>query len=277
MKAMLLLFALATTTALRGPDPAPERPGPAPTPRERPTAAVDLTKIDRSIRKEPVYQSKDPQYCLMVFGLEAKVRVWLVLDDDALYVDRNGNGDLTEPGERIAARTALHNSPERPDAKIMRTFNLRRPIQDGHLQGEPILSCVPDLIWLHVFQFIPADDRTDAGAELDRKKPFYLGLARAFRLGQYSSLAFAARPGDAPILHFDGPRQLGLHPYSQPLRRGETSSLMVELRTPGLGASVRTDFDESMEATHPVAEIQCPPRRPGAEPVRFRLELPGRG
>ena len=58
-----------------------------------PAAATDLTKIDRSILKEPVYQSKQPQYCLLVFGPEAKIRVWLVLDGDVLYVDRKGNGD----------------------------------------------------------------------------------------------------------------------------------------------------------------------------------------
>ena len=30
---------------------------------------------------------------------EAQTRVWIVQDGDTLYVDRNGNGDLTEPGE----------------------------------------------------------------------------------------------------------------------------------------------------------------------------------
>src|SRR2546423_1487819 len=69
-----------------------------------PLTAVDLTKIDRTILKEPVYKSKAPRYCLLVFGPEAKTRVWLVLDGDTLYVDRNGNGDLTEEGERVAAK-----------------------------------------------------------------------------------------------------------------------------------------------------------------------------
>jgi hypothetical protein len=32
-----------------------------------------------------------------------------------------------------------------------------------------------------------------------------------------------------------------------------------------------------MENIHPVADIECPPRWPGAEPIRFRIELPGRG
>ncbi len=240
-------------------------------------AAVDLSKIDRSIRKEPVYQSKEPQYCLLVFGPEAKVRVWLVLDGDWLYLDRNGNGDLTEAGERVAPQSALHNSTERPDAKLMLTFQLRRSVKDGQPEGEPILSCVPDVFWFYVFQLVPADDQQNAWADSLRKKPFRVAVAAASRYESDSSLAFSARPSDAPILHFDGPRQLGLHPYSQPWRRGETSTLMVELRTPGLAASVRTDFDEGMGATHPVAEIQCPPRHRGAEPVRFRVELPGRG
>lgn len=67
-----------------------------------PASAVDYAKIDRTIAKEPTYQSTAPKYCLLVFGPEADTRVWLVLDGEVLYVDRNGNGDLTEDGERVA-------------------------------------------------------------------------------------------------------------------------------------------------------------------------------
>jgi hypothetical protein len=42
--------------------------------------AEDLDKIDRTIRKQPIYASKDPKYCLLVFGPKADTRVWLVLD-----------------------------------------------------------------------------------------------------------------------------------------------------------------------------------------------------
>src|SRR5437762_1445801 len=63
---------------------------------------VDLSRIDRTLGKEPAYQSR-PKYCLLVFGPEAKARVWLVLAGDTLYVDKNGNGDLTEEGERHPA------------------------------------------------------------------------------------------------------------------------------------------------------------------------------
>src|SRR5207244_13111162 len=57
--------------------------------------------VERRIAKEPAYQTKTPKYCLMVFGLDAKTRVWLVQDGDTLYVDRNGNGDLTGDDKRI--------------------------------------------------------------------------------------------------------------------------------------------------------------------------------
>src|SRR5262245_65651509 len=60
--------------------------------------ATDLTKIDRTIAKEPAYKSK-PKYCLLVFGPEAKMRVWLVLDGDVLYVDRKiGRASCRERG-----------------------------------------------------------------------------------------------------------------------------------------------------------------------------------
>ncbi len=50
--------------------------------------------------KEPQYQN-EPRYALFVFGAKRQPRIWLVLDGTTLYVDRNGNGDLTEPDERL--------------------------------------------------------------------------------------------------------------------------------------------------------------------------------
>src|SRR5438046_1991794 len=58
---------------------------------------VDFATIDRRIDKEPAYQAK-PLYGLALLGPEGKDRVWLVLDGEKLYVDRNANGDLTDDG-----------------------------------------------------------------------------------------------------------------------------------------------------------------------------------
>lgn len=63
-------------------------------------ALPDLSKVDRRL-VEPAGLVK-PRYCLLVFGPEAKTRVWIIEDGDTLYVDRNANGDLTEAGEAFA-------------------------------------------------------------------------------------------------------------------------------------------------------------------------------
>lgn len=72
----------------------------------------DLSKIGRRIAKEPAYKAKQPLYGLYVFGPEAKTRVWAIFDKskpdapdyDILYFDRNADGDLTAPEERIAGK-----------------------------------------------------------------------------------------------------------------------------------------------------------------------------
>ncbi|HUR53975.1 MAG TPA: hypothetical protein VMZ71_07580, partial [Gemmataceae bacterium] len=66
--------------------------------------ASDPLAFEKSINKEPAYQSKSPRYGLLAFGPEAKDRVWVVLDGETLYVDRNGNGDVADPGEKVAAK-----------------------------------------------------------------------------------------------------------------------------------------------------------------------------
>ncbi|MDB2687442.1 hypothetical protein N9Y42_09545, partial [Mariniblastus sp.] len=42
-----------------------------------------------------------PKYCLLEFGRSNKQQVWIVTDGTTFFVDRNLNGDLTEPGEKI--------------------------------------------------------------------------------------------------------------------------------------------------------------------------------
>src|SRR6516164_1580878 len=64
-------------------------------------AGVDLSKIERRIVREPVYETGKPKYCLLVFGPQAETRVWLVLDGKDLYADCTGKGDLTGPGKRL--------------------------------------------------------------------------------------------------------------------------------------------------------------------------------
>ena len=62
---------------------------------------VDLSKIDRTIVHEPKYRSQ-PHYALLVFGPRAEHRAWLVIDGDSVaYIDRQGNGEFTDPADRV--------------------------------------------------------------------------------------------------------------------------------------------------------------------------------
>jgi hypothetical protein len=230
------------------------------------TGAVDLAKIDRSLRKEPTYQSKQPQYCLMVFGPEAKTRVWVVLDGGVLYLDRNGNGDLTDPGERIVAEE-VH--PERPDVEVTRRFELTAA-------DEPILLCGPEAQWFQVVQVVPrADWHDQAWVKLRQEEPYDFVVNTKTGPGQRAKFRFATSPQEAPILHFDGPRRFALSgQFDQPrFRPGESCELAVELHTQGWNARVRTELYGVPEDAHPVAEIEFPPSGPGANSTRVRVEL----
>jgi hypothetical protein len=233
------------------------------------TRGVDPAKIDRSLRKEPTYQSKQPQYCLLVFGPEAKKRVWVVLDGGVLYLDRNGNGDLTDPDERITGEEIY---PQRPDVEVVRRFELTR----SKAGGGPLLRCAPEVEWFHVVQFVPRGDWHDqAWVKLHQEKPYEFDVNTKNGHGQSAEFRFATGPQEAPIVHFDGPRRFALSgTFEQPrFRPGESCELAVELHTPGWNATVRTGFRQVPEDLHPAAEIEFPPGRPGTEPLRVRLEL----
>jgi len=61
-----------------------------------------LAKVPRVIKKQPHYQGK-PGYVLLIFGDDLTHRHWLVVDGKTAYFDRKGNGDLTDPEDRLEA------------------------------------------------------------------------------------------------------------------------------------------------------------------------------
>jgi hypothetical protein len=237
-------------------------------------AAVDLATIDRSLRREPTYQSQHPQYCLLVFGPEAKTRVWVVLDGDVLYLDRNGDGDLTDPAERIVGEEVLRNHPKRPDVEVMRRFELSL----SKTGGGPLLTCSPEVEWFHVVQLVPrADWHDQAWVKRHQEGPYAFAVNTRTGHCQRAGFRFATSPREAPVLHFDGPVQLAIDDGFSPaaFRRGEPSELYVRLVTTGLNARVTTDHDhpDFPQGVHPVVEIEWPPGRAGGEPTRTRVEL----
>jgi hypothetical protein len=245
-----------------------------------PSLAMDLTTLDRSLRKEPVYQSKTPKYCLLVFGPEARTRIWLVLDGDRLFVDRNGNGDLTDDGEPVAALEGWKQFEE----KVYGIGEIREGMlthKNLSLQVSKIdrLASDDDVVkqWL-------AKHPGAKGCALsaDIEMPGWKGDGAGGRGRQFAGwhdtngvLAFADRPQEAPILHFRGPWQIALRGPTS-LTIGRATELGLDVVTQGLGAgtTVSITYDGVIpENRHPHVEITYPPKLPGAKPVKQLYEL----
>jgi hypothetical protein len=248
-----------------------------------PAAAADLSKIDRTIPKEPIY-SGSPRYCLLVFGPQAKDRVWLVQDGDTLYVDRNGNGDLTEPGEKVAAeKNSDHEehgySFEAGDltvgGKVHKGLSVTvRPLK----LYEDTSTRVASIQVLR--EALKANPKTQIAiigldVESDRFKGAGIGGRIMQTAGFYNLdgvLSFATTPGDAPVIHFDGPLKADFYGVPPTLWLERDNDVVLVVGSPGLGGGTfaMLDYDETIpQDAHPTVEVQWP----GDPPVKELFEL----
>ena len=250
-----------------------------------PVSAADYSGIDRALLKEPVYKSQ-PRYCLVVFGPDVKFRTWLVHDGDTLYVDRNGNGDLTEAGERVAAKVAKRITP---DAGVYE-------FEAGDIAEGPLLHKGLRCSTFKVDHLAGSDpDVTSFLENHPQGRPYTLGIdvqvpgatgegigGRVEQLTGYHDvnglLMFAERPEDAPIVHFRGLLTVTLFDRQQ-LTVGRQKQLDLVVGTPGLGPGTTALVSYAgfvPRDVHPQVEIVFPPERDGSVPVRQLYELKGR-
>jgi hypothetical protein len=247
--------------------------------------AADLAKIDRTIRKVPAYRTKAPKYGLLAFGPEGKDRVWLVRDGDVLYVDRNGNGDLTEPGKKVAAE----KRPERDLEEEGGDFDVGDVMVSGRTHKALAVSFLPlrryaDSSWPGVKAALAKDPkalavRINADAAVPGIKGGGLGGRVSFTAGPADSagvLMFAATPAEAPVIHLGGPLQVTFYGERPTLRVGRTSALTLVVGTPGVGPGTfaMLDYEGTVPAAaKPAADVSLPPAKPGAPPLREKWEI----
>jgi hypothetical protein len=240
--------------------------------------AADLSTVERRIGKEPAYHSKAPRYCLLVFGPEKKTRVWLVQDGDTLYVDRNGNGDLTDEGEKLTRKN------KEGDYRAFEAGDVR----DGDLTHKDLL----------ITQMRASEELIGNAREFQRIKglgsePWVWNIRVAAerpasdtrklprRIGYVVNgdgqgwLAFARRPQEAPVIHFNGPWTLELQDLKQRLTAGHQSMLQIGVGTRGgPGTFTWVLYPETIPANaYPVAEITFPPGAPGEKPITRKYTL----
>jgi hypothetical protein len=221
----------------------------------QPASSVDLSKIDRTIAREPPYHSGKPKYCLLVFGPQARTRVWLVLAGDVLYVDRTGKGDLTGPGKRVKNRSSkgakfaqYRIGPISADGKT-RYPNVFVRVALAGGGNRPVGVFVPSPV------------------ELEK-----VGTHR--QNNEQGELLFADRARDAPILHFDGRMVFRLENPRQVFVRGaKPSPLPVVVGTPGLGEGTFARLAFNSRAPAGVAKIVFPNRHAGGKPIVVEVPL----
>ena len=241
-------------------------------------AAADLTAIDRQIAVEPRYTSQ-PRYCLLVFGPEASTRVWLVQDGSTLYVDRNANGNLTEPGEAVAATPG----PGTDSDEGIYSFDAG-DIADGPRLHKKLH------VWIHKLDATDSDlkahlaDYPQARSYriyLDVELPGWHGSGLGGRVPQITAndtqgfFRFAEELREAPIVHFGGPWQITLYGRHS-LTVDRESDVYLGLGTPGLGpgATAYVAYEGVIpDNLHPTLEIKYPSNTAGQADVAERYEL----
>ena len=148
---------------------------------EKPSKSV-LDQIDRTLVKEPAYQSK-PRYSLLALGPQAKVRVWMVEDGKRLYVDANANGDLTDDGPPIPPSDFRSLGQDRWDFDYL--LDAITPA-DGSRHTNFRLAR---------WNYNDPTDKYGLSFTLDDKIPMYAGWFGTF---------WSSKPETAPVIHFGG-------------------------------------------------------------------------
>jgi hypothetical protein len=204
--------------------------------------AADLASVDRTIKKEPAYQSKSPRYALLVFGPDARDRVWLVHDGETLYVDRNGDGDLTGPGKKVTAKSGGSDTGYRFDVGELRIGG--RVHKGLSLWTSPLSHGLDET---KNRPFVRAALAVDAKAHsyemvIELEKPGFKGPGAGSRV--YSlvrtmegcdPLLFAGRATDAPVIHFDGPLQVRFDGETPTLKLDRDNDVRLAVGAPGHG------------------------------------------
>jgi hypothetical protein len=241
----------------------------------------DLTKIDRKISHEPHYQNT-PHYALLVFGPKAEHRSWLVFDGDTVaYLDRNGNGDLTEPGERIELDLKATSEIKLGGSSAYRAMNV------FHL-GKVAGSELTFQLWVRNPDFDAAHDEfyRDRFREWDEKNWMNGSLYRlaAGGAGAQNPVLLTATADEAQISHLGGPLTFELkwqdHQKLEPWPKETIFDVHIGSRNlsakncvhRGFGFSPLTTTEVPLEV-RPIAKFEFPSVSPKGESIIRELPL----
>ena len=244
--------------------------------------------IKNTIRREPDYQTKAPKYGLLVFGPDAADRVWLVHDGDTLYVDRNGNGDLTEPGKKVSAKSDKSQDPEFGHAFDAGDLSVGGKVHKGLKVQFPPLSLYarnPSFANFPAMQdVLKANPNAETAVlridvQSERLKGGGIGGRLGYLAGFYDEkgiLQFASNPANAPVIHLDGPLHVTFYGRKPTFRLNRDNDAVLMVGTPGQGPGTFAMLayeDAVPKGLNPQIEIVFPSVKKEGSPVKELFEL----
>lgn len=246
--------------------------------------AADPPKFDRTIGKEPKYAGT-PSYCLLAFGAEAKNRVWLVQDGDTLYLDANGDGDLTDPGDKFVGKktTAGDSTLYRFDVDkltvggkthrglFLQTLTLATLAGDARYGQSPELTAAAKKTPAALTARFTIEVECDTlRGGTDNRAQFFVTHADHTGL-----LVFADTPADAPVLHFDGPLEVAFYGGVPEWTGGKTEEnyLAVGTRGVGPGTFANLGYEAIPENVTAKLTVTSTPKDASTPPVKELFEL----
>lgn len=177
-------------------------------------------------------------------------------------MDLNGNGDLTEDGERFEGKPG----------ELLYFLKERRIFELKNLEGAKRVSLETST---YDRDFEPkSPDQQRIKADLAESEPttvflsFYGSDPRDWR---HVATAPGRTPAKAPLVVFDGTETMGLVEPMRPttLIRGRDVKVQVSVGAPGVGrwSFARYSYHLIPSAARPIATVTFPPATPGGEPT----------
>jgi RNA polymerase sigma factor (sigma-70 family) len=248
-------------------------------PLQPPAGHEGMWDLTRPI-KEPKYKN-EPRYALLVFGPKRDQRVWMVLDGTTLYVDRNGNGDLTEPDERLEPNNPKDGSNRFSGSGSHTHFDVFEFTVQAGTSGTGKFKLQH---WIRAENFVPKTI-FDRHLHADWLKLRYENstLWRQDGQGQgQTPLVFMPKPADAQVCALDGPLTFVLKlAENQVLKRGEAGCDLAfhiaVMGRPHRGADQQfynpLATAEVPEGAHLVVDIEYSSKAANTPPLRRKYLL----
>lgn len=247
------------------------------------------TEGEHALIKTPHFKTKEPLYGRLALGSEGQTKIWVILDGQSLYVDRNGNGDLTEADELLDTPVINANMDWK---MISKGYHFADSKHSALEQSERSSRDVPLLKSTSKYRRFGLDffegkknvtaSKAEELKELQNWKEHFEGyvtvtLTTDGQVTQAGNARFAPLASDAPIVRFDGPLQFQLFQPALTFTTGTSTRLAIQIATRGIGGNALTRIVTSSlpKQLNPIAEIEYPTGESGSA-IKAKITLDSR-